>query len=62
MTKWYGLNQDGDMIYLGEFEDFTIADESCKTSMVWIADEETARTWLAQLKELLLSSTKENQP
>lgn len=30
--------------------------------MVWIVDEETARTWLEQFKELLLSFTKKDQP
>ena len=53
MTKWYALNQEGDMVYVGEFEDFTDADESLEYSPVWLVDEETARTWLAQLTELL---------
>ena len=51
--KWYALNQEGDMVYVGEFEDFTDADESLDYSPVWLVDEETARTWLSQLTELL---------
>ena len=51
--KWYALNQEGDMVCIGEFESFTYADESLEYSPVWIADEETARMWLSQLKELL---------
>ena len=54
MTKWYALDMNGDMIYLGEYEDFegavTGKDDG---SLVWIASEETARTWLKQLKEML---------
>lgn len=51
--KWYALNQEGDMVYVGEFDDFTDADESLEYSPVWLVDEETARMWLSQLKELL---------
>lgn len=52
-TKWYALNQEGDMMYVGEFDNFTDADESLETSPVWLVDEETARNWLVQLTELL---------
>ena len=53
MTKWYCLNQQGDMQYVGEFETFGEADESLDYSCVWLVDEEAARERLAQLKELL---------
>lgn len=45
---------NGDMIYLGEYEDFEGAVTGKDNgSFVWIASEETARTWLKQLKEML---------
>lgn len=53
LKKWYALNQEGDMVYVGEFKDFADADESLEYSPVWLVDEETARTWLVQLTELL---------
>lgn len=53
MTKWYCLNQQGDMQYVGEFETFEEADESLEYGCVWLVAEETARQWLDQLKELL---------
>lgn len=53
MTKWYALNQKGDMVYVGEFEDFGKADDSLEYSPVWLVDEETARTWLVQLNGML---------
>lgn len=53
LTKWYALDQNGDMIYVGEFETFEAADESLNTNVVWLVDEETARTWLTQLKEMM---------
>jgi hypothetical protein len=53
MTKWYALDQNGDMIYVGEYEDFEGADTAAGSSVVWLADEEVARTWLMQLKEML---------
>lgn len=52
-TNWYALDQNGNMIYVGEFETFEQADESLRISVVWLVDEETARTWLMQLKEML---------
>ena len=52
MTKWYGLNAAGDMVYVGEFEDFDAADDAAP-DIVWLVDESTARDWLVQLKELL---------
>lgn len=52
-TKWYALDQDGDMVYVGEFESFTDADESLEYSPVWLVSEEMARMWLSQLKGLL---------
>lgn len=53
LKKWYALDQCGDMVYVGEFEDFEEADESLEYSVVWLAEEETARDWLCQLQELL---------
>lgn len=60
MKKWYALNQNGDMQYVGEFVDFCSADESLEYSVVWLVDEETARTWLAQLQESLGYTNKAN--
>jgi glycerol-3-phosphate responsive antiterminator len=53
LIKWYALDQNGDMVYVGEFETFEAADESLNTNVVWLVDEETARTWLTQLKEMM---------
>ena len=56
MTKWYALTGGGDMVYVGKFEDFEDADyhaEEVHGSVVWVADETTARDWLASLKEWL---------
>jgi len=53
MTKYYALRDTGDIVYLGEFEDFDEADASLKFNAVWIIDEEGARRCLTQLVELL---------
>ena len=53
MTKWYAHDQQGDMVFVGEFETFDEADESMGYSPVWLVDEEVARQWLVQLKEML---------
>lgn len=54
MTNYYALLDSGDIVYLGEFEDFESADE-CKIAIyaVWIVDEEQAVLWLNQLKEMV---------
>ena len=54
MTNFYALLDSGDIVYLGEFEDFESADE-CEKAMyaVWIVDEERAVIWLNQLKEMV---------
>lgn len=54
MTKWYCLTTGGDMECVGEFETFDEADEEVD-NCVWLVDEEQAREWLVQLKELLES-------
>jgi hypothetical protein len=54
VTKWYALNWDGAMIYLGEFE--TIEDVDSATgweNLVWIVSETDAKKWSSQLQELL---------
>ena len=54
MSRWYAIDMNGDMIYLGEYEDFEGAVTGKDNgSFVRIASEETARTWLKQLKEML---------
>lgn len=52
-TKWFALDQNGAMIYVGEFDSFDEADESLETNVIWLVDEATAWGWLHQLKELL---------
>lgn len=52
-NKWYALDMNGNMIYVGEFETLEQIDGSLRIRVVWIVDEETARTWLMQLKEML---------
>ena len=59
MRKWYALHTDGDIRYVGEFEDIGDADTST-TDAIWLADEETARTWLSQLQESLGYTNKAN--
>ena len=54
MTNYYALLDTGDIVYLGEFEDFGSADECEKARYaVWIVDEEQAVLWLNQLKEMV---------
>lgn len=53
MKKWFALTGLGDIVYLGEFEHFEDADTHASEvyeSVVWVADEETAREWLAVLQ------------
>ena len=54
MTNYYALLDTGDIVYLGEFEDFESSDE-CEKAVhaVWIVDEEHAVLWLNQLKEMV---------
>jgi len=59
MKKWYALHTDGDIRYVGEFEGIDDADEAT-VGAVWIADEESARAWLAQLQESLGHTNKAN--
>jgi hypothetical protein len=53
MTKWYCLNYDGNMEYVGEFDSFEAADDSLEYACVWLVDESDARDWLETLRELL---------
>lgn len=54
MTNYYALLDTGDIVYLGEFEDFGGAAECEKAALaVWIVDEECAVIWLNQLKEMV---------
>lgn len=56
MKKWFALTGLGDIVYLGEHDNFEDADTHASEvyeSVVWVADEETAREWLAVLKEEL---------
>ena len=53
MTRWYALDQQGDMVFVGEFESFGEADRSMDYSLVWLVDEDAAHQWLVQLKEML---------
>jgi len=49
LTKWYALDQIGDIVYLGEFERFEDADDSTEYSSVWVVDEDIAKGWLISL-------------
>lgn len=53
MTKWYALDYNGDMVYVGAFETFDEAEESMKYTPVWLVDEDCARAWLRELQEML---------
>lgn len=55
--RWFGINTNGDMVELGEFETF---DDVCEAindkkidDQIWITVEEGARNWKMQLEELL---------
>jgi len=49
LTKWYALDQMGDIVYLGEFERFEDADDSTEYSSVWVVDEDIVKGWLTSL-------------
>ena len=54
MTKWYCLDNDGEIRYIGEYETFDDADDATDNTAIWIITEDVALQWLAQqLKELL---------
>lgn len=54
MTKFYILNGNGDMEFLGEFKNSSEAlDTTQAQDSFFVANEATAREWLEQLKTLL---------
>lgn len=53
VQKWYCLNSDGKIRYVGEFSSFDDADGSIGNTAVWLVEEDTARQWLADLKSML---------
>lgn len=53
VQKWYCLNNDGKIQYIGEFSSFDDADDAMDETAIWLVTEGNARQWLAQLKELL---------
>lgn len=53
MTKWYALNDEGNLISVGEFETFDEACDSVEHGLIWLIDEAAAREWLVSLKEML---------
>lgn len=52
LKRWVGLGTCGNMLYVGRHEDISDA-EDAGYEVVWLADEEQARTWIAQLQEIL---------
>ena len=55
-TKWYCLNGNGDIVYLGQFSDFDLAAEAADDehgSVIWVFDRATAHEWRDQLVEFL---------
>lgn len=48
MKKWYALNAEGDIVYVGEHKDSKSAD-SVITNPVWLVDEDSAKDWLVSL-------------
>lgn len=54
MTRWYGVHNNGDLVYLGEFEEIDDADATpLGAECAWLFAEETAYDWHAQLTEFL---------
>ena len=54
MKKYYYLGADGNIHYLGEFENFDDADYHADNKQaIWIIDEEAAQEWKNQLTFLL---------
>lgn len=50
--NWYGVNQDGHIVHLGEHEDIDSADNSpTGAGCTCIADEEGAQEWLSALEK-----------
>lgn len=57
MSNWYALNNEGDMVSLGEHEDFDgAASTEVGLAAVWVIDDEGARDWLVSLAVLLGAS------
>lgn len=52
-TKWYCLDNQGDMQYVGEFDSFDDADANAPNGYVWLVREADARVWLKQLRSML---------
>lgn len=56
MKKWFGLNEKGDIQYLGEFADFNAVaswDDENENTIVWIMSEESLRDWQEQINQLV---------
>ena len=56
MKKWYALTESGDIVYVGEFDNYHAADESLDDRPVWLVAESVLRTWLKQIQDLLPES------
>jgi hypothetical protein len=47
-TKYFALNAAGDIVSLGEYEDFSEADDK-NPGAIWIVDEASAKVWWISL-------------
>ena len=53
MKKWFCLSNDGQLHFVGQFENFEQADISALHQgheVIWLIDEQTAQQWLNTLK------------
>ena len=46
---WYELNADGDIVQLGQFQNFEEAATSTAPGSLWLIDEDSAKDWLISL-------------
>lgn len=51
--SWFQLDQNGEIKYVGEFNNFNAADESLISSAAWLFDERTANRWYVTLENML---------
>ncbi len=56
MSEWYALNDEGEIVSLGQHASFNEASDYAETHQpcyVWIIDEDCARKWYRSLTILL---------
>lgn len=59
VQKWYCLDNNGNIRYVGDFSSFDEADDAIGTTAIWLVTEDVARQWLADLKSMLETKAQE---